>query len=198
VVCAALVACKRPAPPAPASPAPPPDAAPAVAAAPPQRPAPDAAHAVAADYDPTALVAKGAEPISVYMNEPRTPAWADAVEEVIGGQIRRDLQRMVPEAKGLGVSCRTLSCVIAVDAPREKIEQAIDVVTLVTLGPITVNAGLSPKGTAQILFLTERRFADPAKFIDWYRKVHKKTLEEIRSGKRPNPLPVPVDQVPVE
>src|SRR5687767_3647406 len=70
---------------------------------------PDAA-ALAADYDPTVLVQKGAAPLEVFADEPRTAAWADPVEAALGAQMRKDLQHVVPDARGVGLSCRTLSC----------------------------------------------------------------------------------------
>ena len=71
-------------------------------------------------------------------------------------------------------------------------------VTLVTLGPLTSDLGVSADGKGQVLFLTERRMADPAQFTAWYRKARQATLEGIRSGKEPNPLPVPVADIPKE
>jgi len=173
---------KQPVPPAP----PPPPAA-----------LPDAA-ALPADYDPTVLAEKGGEPLTIYLAEPRHPTWAGVVEEAIGGQMRRDLKQMIPEARGLSIGCKTLSCLILIDAPRDKLEAARAVVNLVTLGPITADLGVSPEGRGQVLFLTERRMADPAQFTSWYRRARLTTLENIRSGKEPNPLPVPVSEVPKE
>ena len=167
-------------------------------AVPPAPAAPPDAAAVAADYDPTVLAEKGAEPLTIYLAEPRQPTWAGVVEEAIGGQMRRDLKQMMPEARGLSMGCKTLSCLILIDAPREKLDAARAVVSLVTLGPITVDLGISPEGKGQVLFLTERRMADPAQFISWYRRARLSTLENIRSGKEPNPLPVPVSEVPKE
>jgi hypothetical protein len=158
---------------------------------------PDAA-ALPPDYDPTVLAEKGGDPLQIYLAEPRHPTWAEVVEEVIGGQMRRDLKQMVPEARGLSLGCRTLSCLVFIDVPKEKMDAARSVVTLVTLGPLTVDLGLSPEGRGQVLFLTERRMADPAQFTSWYRHARQSTLEAIRSGKEPNPLPVPVDAIPKE
>jgi hypothetical protein len=182
----ALTGCRRQPPPPPAAaPAPPPAAKPDAAALPP-------------DYDPTVLADKGGDPLQIYLAEPRNPTWAGVVEEVIGGQMRRDLKQMVPEARGLSMGCRTLSCLILLDVPRDKIDAARAVVTLVTLGPLTSDLGVSPEGKGQVLFLTERRMADPAQFTSWYRRARQTTLEAIRSGKEPNPLPVPVADIPKE
>jgi hypothetical protein len=172
-----------------------------------QSPAPAAAPAAAekadtstlpAEYDPTVLVEKGMDALQVYLKEPRNPTWATVVEEAIGGQMRRDLKQMIPEARNLSMGCRTLSCLILIDVPKDKLEAAGAVVGLVTLGPITVDLGLSPEGRGQVLVLTERRMADPAEFTAWYRKTRQRTLAEIRSGDRPNSLPVPVNQLPTE
>jgi hypothetical protein len=168
-----------------------------VAAAPAAPATPDAA-GVAADYDPTALADKGQEPLQIYLAEPRSPTWAPAVEEIIGGQLRRDLTKMVPETRELSITCHTLSCLILVDLPKDKLEAATQVMSLVTLGPITVNLGLSAAGRAQLLFLTDRHMADPAFFTGWYRRIRRQTLNDIRSGKRPNSLPVPVSQLPTD
>jgi hypothetical protein len=180
---AVALGCRRQPPPPP--PAPPAPAHPDAVALPP-------------DYDPTVLAEKGGDPLQIYLAEPRHPTWAAVVEEVIGGQMRRDLKQMVPEARGLSMGCRTLSCLILIDAPKEKVDAARAVVTMVTLGPLTVDLGLSPEGRGQVLFLTERRMADAAQFTAWYRNARHGTLEAIRSGKQPNPLPVPVADIPKE
>ena len=172
-----------------------PEATKATASAPAAKP--DAA-TLPADYDPTVLAEKGMEPLRIYLDEPRNPTWAAVVEEAIGGQIRRDLKQMVPEARSLSMGCRTLSCLILVDVPKEKREAAAAVLGLVTLGPITVDLGLSPEGRGQILVLTERRMADPAHFTAWYRRTRQRTLDEIRAGRQKNRLPVPVSQLPVD
>jgi hypothetical protein len=186
LVALALAACRREAqpPPAPSAPA--------------QPAAKLDASALADDYDPTVLVDKGGDPLGIYLKEPRHPTWAGVVEEAIGGQLRRDLKSMVPETRGLSMGCKTLSCLILLDVPKEKMEAARAVVMLVTLGPITVDLGVSAEGRAQILVLTERRMADPAVFTSWYRRARRNTLEGIRSGKEPNPLPVPPSEIPKE
>jgi hypothetical protein len=172
--------CKRRPPEAPGAPAPAAPAAPAAAPLP-------------ADYDPPALVQAGAEPVQVFLKEPRKPGWAGPVEEVVGGQLRKDLTRAVPETRSLSIGCRTLSCLIIVDVPADKREAASAVLNLVTLGPITTDLGLTADGKAQILFMTEPRFADGAAFTSWYRRTRARVLEDIKSGKRPNPLPVELD-----
>jgi hypothetical protein len=161
----------------------PPPAAPAV---------PDAAP-LPPDYNPTALVQDGADPVQVFLKEPRKPSWAGPVEEAVGGQLRKDLTRAVPEARSLSMGCRTLSCLIIVDVPAEKREAASAVLNLVTLGPITTDLGLTADGKAQILFMTEPRFADAAAFTAWYRRTRERVLDEIKTGKRPNPLPVELE-----
>jgi len=176
-------ACRKEAPPPPAPP-----------------PAPAAvrldAAALPADYDPSVLADKGGDPLGIYLAEPRHPIWAGVVEEAIGGQLRRDLKQMVPEARGLSMGCKTLSCLILIDVPREKMDAARAVVTVVTLGPITADLGVSAEGRGQVLVLTERRMADPAAFTSWYRRARRTTLDDIRSGKVPNTLPVPVSEIP--
>jgi hypothetical protein len=177
---------------------PPPPPTPPAATAQAAAPARPDATVLPPDYDPTVLVDKGSEPLQVYLAEPRSATWATVVEEAIGGQMRRDLKLMLPEARGLSMGCRTLSCLILVDAPKDKLKEANEIISLVTLGPITVDLGLSPEGRGQVLFLTERRMADPGGFVAWYRGVRRTALADIRSGKRPNTLPVTVDKLPVD
>ncbi len=153
-------------------------------------PRPADAATVAADYDPTALVRKGAEPVEVFLREPRTQVWANTVESVVGGRMRQDLKLIVPEARGLAIACHTLSCLVMVDAPTEKMELAVAVVLLVTLGPITANLGPAPDGRQQVLFLTEPRFAQPAAFVTWYQRARKRTLDDMRSGRQRSPFPI--------
>jgi hypothetical protein len=178
VLAAVSMGCKRRAQEAPSAPA-----APAVTA--------DAAPQLSADYDPTALVQGGADAVSVYLKEPRNASWAGAVEEVVGGQLRRDLKKAVPEMRSLSMGCRTLSCLVIIDVPEDKRPVASVVLNLVTLGPITADLGLSPDGKGQLLFMTEPRFADPAAFTTWYKRTRARALEDIKTGKRPNPLPIP-------
>jgi hypothetical protein len=171
--------------PVPAAPAPPPPAAPAAPA-----------DALAPDYDPTALTGGGADPLKVYLAEPRTAAWAGAVEEVIGKQLDRDVKHVVPGAGGVSIGCRTLSCLVLVDAPADKLPIAVGMVQMVVLGPVTVNLGPTPEGRGQVLFLTERRMADPATFTSWYVKTRQRTLASVRAGEQPNPLPIPAADLP--
>jgi hypothetical protein len=173
-----------------------------VTAAPPQDspPAPvtamSDAGALGPEYDPVVLVDRGAEPVKVYLAEPRNPAWAGPVEEVIGAQLDADVKK-VTGAGAVSMGCRTLSCLILVEAPADKMELALSMVQVVALGPITVNLGPSPDGKGQVLFLTERRMADPATFTGWYRNTRKTLLDSVRDGSRPNPLPtVPVSELP--
>lgn len=161
-------------------------------------PAAPAARVLPADYDPTALVRGGAEALQVYLEEPRHPKWAPAVEKVIGDQLRRDITKVVPETRSVGMGCRTLSCLIIIDVPKEKLELATATALLVTLGPITVNLGLSPEGRAQVLFMTEPRMADADTFTSWYQRTRRKMLDAIRSGSQPNPLPIAVDDLPTD
>jgi hypothetical protein len=170
---------------------------PPAAGPPPSLPhAPDAT--LPPDYDPSALARDAAEATRVYLSEPRNPPWAAAVEDVIGGQLDRDVKHVVPGAGGVSMGCHTLSCLILVDAPPDKMPLALAMTQLVTLGPVTVNLGPSPEGRGQILFLTDRRMADPAIFVGWYRGLRSKTIEAIRSGKQANPLPVPARNLPAE
>jgi hypothetical protein len=160
---------------------------------PPAAPASPDAAPLPPDYDPTALVQGGADPVQVFLKEPRKASWAGPVEEVVGGQLRRDLAKAVPEMRSLSMGCRTLSCLIIVDVPAEKREAASAVINLVTLGPITTDLGLTEDGKAQILFMTEPRFADPAAFTTWYRRTRTRAIEDIKAGKRPNPLPIELE-----
>jgi hypothetical protein len=150
------------------------------------------------DYDPTVLLAKGAEPIQVFLKEPRNAPWARRVEAIIGQAMSRDLEQYVPEARGMGMTCHTLSCIIVVDAPAEKLGAALAVTKLVTLGPFTIDIPVDEDGKGRWLFFTERRMADPAAFTDWYLAARKRTLAGIREGKRSNPFPVTPDKVPQE
>jgi len=135
-----------------------------------------------ADYDPTAAIRDGADPAKVYLAEPRNTVWAAVVENVVGGQLDRDVKHVLPGAGGVRMGCRTLSCLILVDAPADKMELALALVQLVTLGPVTVNLGPSPEGRGQILFLTEPRMADPATFTGWYLRTRRKTLDALHAG----------------
>jgi hypothetical protein len=183
------LACRRKTEPPPAT----------VASAPaPSRPAvpaaPDGA-ALAADYDPTVLVEQGAEPVKVYLAEPRNAAWAGAVEDVVGRQLGADVKK-VAGSGGVSMGCRTLSCLILVDAPADKMEAALAMVQMVALGPITVNLGATPEGRGQVLFLTERRMADAAAFTGWYQRTRRALLDAVKDHSKPNPLPIPVLDLP--
>ena len=151
--------------------------------------------ALGPDYDPAKLVQDGADPVKVYLAEPRNAAWASAVENVIGGQIARDV-RQVTGGGAVSMGCRTLTCLILVGAPAGKMDLALGVAQLVTLGPVTTNLGPSPDGRGQILFLTERRMANPADFTAWYQRTRRTTLDAIRAGTRPNPLPISASALP--
>jgi hypothetical protein len=116
---------------------------------------------------------------------------------VLGDQITKDLRLLVPGAN-VGLRCKTLSCVIAVVAPPDKRPAAVAVARLVMLGPSLVEVAPDEKGTQRWIFFCEPRMADPRVFVQWYRKVRKQILVDIRAGKRPNPLPFPVEKLPRE
>jgi hypothetical protein len=155
-------------------------------------PAVDAAPVV---YDPTKLVENGVPAGEVFLKEPRDPVWAEVVEGVIGGKMRGDLERLVPGAT-LQIVCKTLSCLLGVDAPEDKRPLAVAVTKLVMLGPLQVDVDPEEDGTHRWLFLTEPRMTSPQVFTEWYLRVRKSMLEGIKAGKRENPLPVPADQLP--
>jgi hypothetical protein len=155
-------------------------------------PAADAAPVV---YDPTKLVENGVPAGEVFLKEPRDPVWADVVEGVIGGKMRGDLEKLVPGST-LQIVCKTLSCLIGVDAPEDKRPLATAVTKLIMLGPLQVDVDPEEDGTQRWLFLTEPRMTSPQVFTEWYLRVRKSTFEGIKAGKRENPLPVPADQLP--
>ena len=148
-------------------------------------------------YDPIKLLDNGVPPGEVFVEEPRTDAWADRVEAVLRAKMQSDLEAMVPEAR-VGVSCKTLSCVVGIDAPEEKRPAAKAVTQFIMLGPYHVEGGTEDDGTVRWLFFTEPRMADPEAFTSWYLNTRKITLQGIRAGTRENPLPVPKDEVPSE
>jgi hypothetical protein len=173
------------------------DAAPAAAVqkgtAPPAAPV-DAAKVV---YDPTKLVENGVPAGEVFLKEPRDEVWAGAAEAAIGGKMRGDLERLVPGAT-LQMQCKTLSCLIGVDAPEDKRPLALAVVKVVMLGPLLVDVDPEEDGTQRFLFITEPRMSDPQVFTEWYQRIRKRTFAEIKAGSRPNPIPLPADQLPDE
>ncbi len=166
----------------------------------PSTPAPAAAttaDAARVVYDPTKLVENGVPAGEVFLKEPRNPAWADLVEAAIGDKMRGDLARLVPEAS-LQINCKTLSCLIGVDAPEAKRPLALAVLKIIMLGPILVDFDPEEDGTHRFAFLTEPRMADPQVFVEWYQRTRKRAFENIKSGTRENPLPVAADQLPDE
>jgi hypothetical protein len=168
----------------------------AAAATPPAAPQTAPAPAPGA-YDPTKLLDEGKQPSDVYLAEARDPDWADPVETIIGGRMRADIEGMVPGA-GVVLKCHRLSCLVGIDAPADKREAALAVSKFITLGPVTVDLDPEPDGTLRWLFFSEARMSDAAAFTDWYKKLRKATLARIRDGKAPNPLPVPIAELPRE
>jgi hypothetical protein len=171
-----------------------------IASSEPPPPGPEAALVPAAPpvvYDPTKLLDNGVPAAEVYDKEPRTAAWADAAELVVGGSMGRDLGAMVPEAQVV-IKCRTLSCLVGIDAPAAKREDALRVTKFLMLAPWVVDLDAEEDGTMRWLFFQEPRFADPQTFVEWFQKLRKNTLASIHAGKSPNPFPVPVEQVPKE
>ena len=148
-------------------------------------------------YDPNKLLDQGADGGDVFQKEPRDEFWADVVEQVLGEQITKDLRLLVPGAN-VGLHCKTLSCIVGITAPEDKRLAAVAVARLVMMGPSLVELGKDDKGIDRWIFFCEPRFGDPKVLVEWYRKVRKQILTDIRSGKRPNPLPFPVDKLPKE
>ncbi len=148
-------------------------------------------------YDPTKLLEAGVPAVEVYEKEPRAGRWADLVEASIGNAMGRDLNAMVPEA-GMVMKCKTMSCLIGIDAPATRADAALAVTKFLTIAPWVVDLPPEEDGTQRWLFFQEPRFADPDVFLPWYAGVRKRALAEMREGKRPNTLPVDKDQLPTE
>lgn len=157
------------------------------------------AQSIAADkkstYDPNTLLSQGQNPADIFLKEPRDDFWADIVEQTVAEQIQKDLQLLVPGAK-IGLKCKKLSCVVGLQAPREKLPAAMAVAKLIMFGPSLVDVDPDKDGTQRWLFFCEPRMGDAKFFVDWYRRVRKTTLQAIKSGKRPNPLPFPPEKLP--
>lgn len=148
-------------------------------------------------YDPTVLLDNGVPAGEVYVKEPRSDAWAEQAEAVIGGAMKADLDKMIPEAH-MAMKCKTLSCAVGIDAPEDKRAAALAVTKFVFLAPWVVDIEPEADGTVRWMFFSERRMADGKTFTDWYLRIRKRALEDIRTGKRPNPFPVALDQLPAE
>jgi hypothetical protein len=157
--------------------------------------APDAAPKVV--YDPTKLIENGVPAGEVFEKEPRDEVWAQVAETVIGGAMKADLERISPGA-GLQMVCKTLTCYVGVDAPEDKRPAALAMVKLVMLGPFLFDLDPEEDGTQRILFVTEPRMSDPQVFTEWYKKARKQALQAIKSGQRPNPIPIEAAQLPDE
>jgi hypothetical protein len=184
--------CKRqnpaPAAPEPSAPAPTPAPAPAAAEPAPAASPPSLPEPVAPGYDPTKLLDQGKNPAEVFVAEPRDDTWAGPVEAVVGGRMRNDLETAIPGA-GVVMKCKSLSCLVGIDAPADKREQALAISKLVTLGPVTVDLEPEDDGTLRWLFFGEPRMSDANVFTAWYVKIRVKMLDQIRAGKTKNPFP---------
>jgi hypothetical protein len=148
-------------------------------------------------YDPTKLLESDVPAGEVYDKEPRSDGWADATEGFVGDAMRRDLAAMVPGA-AVVLKCRTLSCLVGIDAPEDKRPSALAVTKFLMLAPWVVDLPPEEDGTLRWLFFQDPRFGDPKVFGDWYQGARKRKLADIRSGKAPNPFPVAAGDVPTE
>jgi hypothetical protein len=148
-------------------------------------------------YDPTKLLESDVPAGEVYDKEPRSDAWADATEAFVGDAMRRDLAAMVPGAAVI-LKCRTLSCLVGIDAPEDKRQSALAVTKFLMLAPWVVDLPPEEDGTLRWLFFQDPRFGEPKVFGDWYLGARKRKLADIRSGKAPNPFPVPAADVPTD
>ena len=146
-------------------------------------------------YDPTKLLESDVPAAEVWDKEPRSDAWADAAETMIGGAMRRDLEAMVPGA-AVVLKCRTLSCLVGIDAPEDKRPAALAVTKFLTFAPWVVDLPPEDDGTLRWLFFEEPRFADAKTFVDWYAGARKRKLATIHAGNGPNPFPVSLENVP--
>ncbi|HEY0715197.1 MAG TPA: hypothetical protein VGF45_21130 [Polyangia bacterium] len=166
-----------------------------VANTPPAAPAAAAAAPPPVAYDPTKLLENGVNAGEVFAEEPRSAGWADAVESAVGAAMNKDFAATVPGAVAV-IKCKTLSCLVGIDAPADKRQAALAVSKVVTVAPWVVELPPEDDGTLRWLFFQEVRFADPAAFVSWYSEVRERTLAAIREGKLPNPYPVPASEVP--
>jgi hypothetical protein len=148
-------------------------------------------------YDPTKLIEAGLDAGEVFTKEPRDEVWAQVVETVIGGAMKADVERISPGAT-VQLVCKTLSCIIGVDVPEDKRPAAVAMVRVVMLGPFLFDLDPEEDGTQRVLFFTEPRMSDPQVFTEWYKKARKQAFQAIKSGQRPNPVPIEAAQLPDE
>jgi hypothetical protein len=146
-------------------------------------------------YDPNKLLAEGKDAAEVFLAERRDEFWADVVEQTVGAQIQRDLDALVPGAK-VGIQCKSLSCVVQMNAPKDKEAQATAVAKVIMFGPTLVQVEPTKNGHPRWIFFCEPRMGDARFFVDWYRRVRRQTFQAIKAGKRPNPLPFPTEKLP--
>jgi hypothetical protein len=87
-------------------------------------------------YDPTRFTAF--VPLrSVFGQEPRDPAWADAVERALPGVVLRDVERLVPGLKIVEIVCRTSTCRLEWKAPPESEKRAAEVMRFLMPGSVS-------------------------------------------------------------
>ena len=96
------------------------------------------------------------------------------------------------------LKCRQLTCLVGIDAPPDKRETALAVSKVIMLAPVVVDLDPEEDGTLRWLFFSEPRMADPTVFTTWYQRQRKTLLARIKSGKEPNPFPVPAAELPDE
>jgi hypothetical protein len=73
----------------------------------------------APDYDPVRAIKALSGNRDLHALEPRDPAWADPVEKALTPLMSGDLRRAIPQVSDVKVSCKTTTCLISWEAPRE-------------------------------------------------------------------------------
>lgn len=69
-------------------------------------------------YDPVKLALLQKNPFDLYESEPRSGAWASAIEGLMRPVVEQRLKD-VPGGKMVAIDCRTSSCAITAEAPKE-------------------------------------------------------------------------------
>lgn len=152
-----------------------------------------------AGYDPTRF-ASFIPLQAVFVQEPRNPAWADAIERALPQVVLRDIERVLPGFKVLEVICKTSTCRLEWSAPPEVEKHALDVLRVLMPGSVAQTA--APYHYVALAG-GEWKFKDvplddPARALETAMQARKAVLADVRAGKMPIRTPIPNEAWPEE
>jgi hypothetical protein len=134
-------------------------------------------------YDPAQLT-KFVTLENLFSQEPRNEAWAAPVEQALPGIALRDVERLLPGLRIVGVTCKTTTCRFEWAAPAETEKRAPDVMRFLFPGAVAETRApyhyVALAGGRWIF--SDLPAGDPARTLETAIKARKTVIAQARAG----------------